>query len=286
MKPFLGIDITENKENEIVNGTEFITQKTSQATKESLDNAVDNNVELINKAKLPLPLRIIQGVCGFAGAIIAAAIVRQWDGEEPISTLYTSAPALFIICVVCLAVWGIIKLAANKKAKTVIESDEGNLTKSRLDSIVNSIYAELSVPSDAPDTDVLSFCYKVKDGEIRPKTTGLDMTPYLNVICKVFSDEEYLHIANVSEKYSIPLEALKRIITVKKSIVLPHWNKDEAPRKGRYKEYKLSVDKEDNIHIKPYHILEFEHNSEMHGIYFPCYELPVFEKTTGLKAEM
>ena len=37
--------------------------------------------------------------------------------------------------------------------------------------------------------------------------------------------------------------------------------------------------------MKAYHILELEHGGENYGIYFPCWELPVFERLTGLNAE-
>ena len=37
--------------------------------------------------------------------------------------------------------------------------------------------------------------------------------------------------------------------------------------------------------VIPYYILEVVHNTETYGIYIPCYELPVFEELTGLRAE-
>lgn len=34
MKPFLGIDLTENKDNDVLNGNEFIVQKVSESNTE------------------------------------------------------------------------------------------------------------------------------------------------------------------------------------------------------------------------------------------------------------
>lgn len=53
----------------------------------------------------------------------------------------------------------------------------------------------------------------------------------------------------------------------------------------RYKAYKLSEGDNGLIYCKPYYILELDRAGERWGIYFPCYELPAFERATGLTAE-
>ena len=78
---------------------------------------------------------------------------------------------------------------------------------------------------------------------------------------------------------------IKAIKSIKKTIRIMEWNKDEEFNKGLYKQYKLSEDNYGCIICKSYHILEFEHNNDLWGIYIPCYELPVIEDITGLKAD-
>ena len=78
---------------------------------------------------------------------------------------------------------------------------------------------------------------------------------------------------------------LKSIQTVKKRIAIPSWNKEEGPTEGEFKPYKMTVNDMDMVFFKPYYILVGERNGEEYGIYFPCYELAVFENLTGLKAD-
>ncbi len=286
MKPFLGIDLTENKDNDVLNGNEFIVQKVSESNTEAFEKAVDSNLGIVNKAKLPLLLRIIKGICCLAGFILASSIVNVWDSETPFSAIYERIPWIFWVCGVCLAVWGALELAARKKAKQIIQSDEGDRARSGLDSIIKNIYAELGVPSSAPETDILTFSYKVKDNEVHAKARALESTPYNNLIYRVFSDEENLYLANCEAKYAFPRSEIKAIKTVNKRITIPDWNKEEDPKKGKFKKYKLTVDNQSCVHLKPYHILEAERNGEAYGIYFPCYELEAFEKATGLNAEL
>ena len=176
-------------------------------------------------------------------------------------------------------------LVGKKKKKAILEDEENALAISKLDGIHDTIMSELSVPADAKEVDVLFFHYKVKDGEIKVHGKATMMVQYLNLIFSIYADEENLYLANLECKYAFPLSSLKTIRTIKKRIHIPEWNKEEAFNKGIYKQYKLVSDKYGFIHCKSYHILELTHNGEDYGIYFPNYELPIFEEATGLKAE-
>ena len=46
----------------------------------------------------------------------------------------------------------------------------------------------------------------------------------------------------------------------------------------KYIQYKLKTNNYGIISIDVYYILEFEHNGEIYGIYFPNYELFTFKK--------
>ena len=58
---------------------------------------------------------------------------------------------------------------------------------------------------------------------------------------------------------------------------------NEEPNKGYYKQFKITGDDDDGVSFKPYYILQFRHEGELWGIYFPCYDLEAFERLTGLK---
>lgn len=281
MKPFLGVNVTDDKDNELFNGEEFNAEKPSAAYSESFEKAAENQIELDKKAKLPLPLRIIQGVTGFAGLIILAGIFKS---DLELTEAYNNAPAFFWICGICLAIWFVLYMLSKKKAKATYTSEEGNLTASRLDKAMDNIFAELGVPETAVQTDILSFAYKVKEGEVVPKTPPLGTTPFNNLIYRAYVQNDCLCLTNLDGRNEFPLEEIKEIRTVKKKILLPDWNKETRPNKGEYKQYKLATDKNGFVHVKPYHILVLEHAGEEWGIYFPCYELPIFENLTGVKA--
>ena len=288
MKPFLGIDLTTNKKNEQFNGEEFIVAKPDPSLARSLESSSENVEETIEKAKLPLPIRIGHWICGTIGALSAIGIIKALGGEDGVSLseAYQNAAWVFWLGGACLVAWALLKLIGGHKEKVVLETDESTQAFHSLDKICDAVLLDLKVPQDAKEMDVLSFFYKENGDKIKVCEKALQIAPYMNPIFHVFADAENLYLANLDAKYAIPLSAIKAIRSIKKTIRITEWNKDEPCNKGIYKQYKLSEDNYGCVCCKSYHVLEFEHGSATWGLYFPCYELAVIEELTGLKAEV
>ncbi len=284
MKPFFCIDVTEDKKNTTYNGAEFITQSSSEKSKEELEEKQADAIELIGKSQYPLPVRIFKFICGIAAAILGISLCRGMI-EVGIRKAYENAGVLFWIFGVCLVVWVILALLSRMKSKEVLETSKARNVAEDLDRQIEDMYAGLNIPESAEEVDVLMFRYVIKKGKISAKGTALSFTPYINIGVKAFISDNCLCLADINDVYSIPLSELKKITTVNKKISVSDWNKEEPFNKGKYKEYKMTANQYGCIFFKPYYILKLEHNGETWGIYFPTYELPAFEKLTGLKAE-
>lgn len=287
MKPFLGIDLTTNKKNEQVNGEEFVVAKPDLSLARALESSSENVEETIQKSKLPLPIRIGHWICGAVAALVAFGIINALGGEDSVSLreAYQNAAWLFWLAGACLLAWVLLKLISVRKEKSVLETDESSQAFHALDQTCEAVFLDLKVPEDAKEMDVLSFFYKVDGDNIKVCEKAIQIAPYMNPIFHVFADSENLYFANLDGKYAFPLSAIKAIRSVKKSIRIMEWNKDEEYNKGIYKPYKLREDNYGCIGCKNYHIVEVEHDNETWGIYIPCYELPVIEELTGLKAD-
>ena len=285
MKIFLGIDLTQNKKNEQTYSEEFLVQKPSSALTQSLERSSEKAIATIVDSKLPLPIRMIQWICGFSGALIVSGILKAMTGEDGVSLsqVYQNASWLFWLAGACLVIWALLTFFSMHKEKEVLETDESKLTFEHLDNTCEAIFSELNVPSDAPEVDILSFFYKIKNDKVKVCEKGMQIAPYTSTPFRVFKDSENLYFANLEGKYAFPLASIKSIKTIKKSICIDEWNKEEPYNKGIYKQYKLSETNMGSILCKYYHIIEIEHNGELWAIYIPCYELPVFEQLTGLK---
>lgn len=282
MKPFLGIDLTQSKKNLQANGEEFIIQKPSAALAQALDTSMDKADTTIEKAKLPLALRIIAYVCGIAALLIVGGILRA---DVTVSQAYENAPALFWACGICALIWLILWVLGKSKENQVLGTEESIHTLSNLEGVQDAIYNEMKVPEQARDVDLFSFFYKMKNGEIKVCEKGVQIGQYINTEFKLYADTNNLYFANLEGKYAIPQASILSIRTVKKHIRITGWNKSVPMNKGIYKQYKLTADQYGCVHCKYYHIMEVDHNGQLFGIYIPCYELPVFEALTGKKAQ-
>lgn len=283
MIPFLGIDLTTDKKNEQTNGSEFLIQKTNTSLKRHLESSLKKAIETIDKTQLPLLLLIIEYLCIIVALLIICGILKA---DVPFSEGYHNAPWLYWTAGICAVIGVILWMWGKYKEKKSTKKEEFTQTFSHLDGVADSIYKELSVPDNAKDVDILSFYYKIKDGTIKVQEKGWQFAKYLNPEFKIFTDTENLYLANLEGKYAISLSSITTIRTVKKHISIDGWNKEEKYNKGIYKQYKLTTNNYGMICCKSYHILEIKHQGETYGVYFPCYELPVFEEFTGLKAQI
>ena len=283
MKPLLGIDVTTDKNNEQMNGTELIVATASKAaTQRFEDNQADAD-ELIAGSKMSLPLRVLQTLSGFSALLIAGGIIRA-SVEIGLSQTYKNAPFLFWIGGICLALFAFLTVYSFKKQKEILNTESANSLAAELDENISALYKELGVPDDAPDVDVLAFRYKIKNGVLKVHTPFMALTSYVNPEMKVHVKDSVLYITDTESSYGIPLSSIEGIRTVNKRISVTSWNKEDDYKEGRFKEYKITENQYGNIFFKPYYILEFNFNGEEYGLYFPCYELPVFEELTGKKA--
>lgn len=287
MIPFMGLDVTTNKNNEEFNGSIFLKDEPSLDMTESWENTFEEVLDVVEKSQQPLYIRIIRLVCGGCALLIAMGIIKALGEEDvTLAKAYENAGFLFWIAGICAIVWCILAIMGRRKAKEVTESQKSVDTMSQMETISQNILLEMGVPMDeAKEVDILSFCYKIKNGNLKVVEKFPQMTPYNNLIFNIYKDEENLYFVNMEGKYQMPLASLRAIKTIKKSISIPSWSKDVPPNKGEYKKYKLTVDQYECIHMKPYYILELEYQGELWGIYFPSYELPIFESLTGLTAE-
>lgn len=287
MKPFIGINITDDKNNEVCDGKEFVVQTTTPAMLEAYNKATDAVGDFCKKAKQPLLYQILHRLVGIVAVGITAGFTKTVlnnDGLKAVAKIYENAAWVIWLGVACWIAFGLMTVIGRKRIKAIAESDEYNHAHTKEQSLANTIYAEFGVPAQAPFVDVLSFQYKVKDGKIKPKNKEAKTVPFVNIAFKIHTDGQKLYLTEMESKYAFELSELKGIKVIKERGFIPGWNKEAPYDKGEYKQYKI-VTNNIGLYFKNYCILELEHNGESWDIYFPNYELPIFEQITGLKAE-
>ena len=282
MKPLFAIDVTIDKKNELVNGAEFISHTISENSRKQFEDKTQEFDATVKKSQLPTWMKVVKYICGVLALIVLAGVLRA---DVSIEQGFNNAPWLFIGGIICALIWLVLFIYSKKKEKEVFQECDAEEQIDKINSDIKDMLLELGVPYSAPNIDIMMFKYKVKDGNIKVTTTGLQMSEYINFEAKIYQLNDELHIADLDAVHSFKMSEIKAIRTIKKHTTLHSWNKEIEPTEERYKPYKLTTDQYGIVHIKWYHILEIEHEGEILGIYFPSYEIETLESVTGLIAE-
>ena len=279
MKPIFCIDITKNKNNQVLNGDELVTAKVSAIRADQLGKAVDRVGDQENKAKTPGWLNVLRllllGMFVFSFSLFLSHMAEGGSFVQ----VYQKAATWFWTGVGSLILWATLAYLGSKKEKDVVNSDETQRVIATAEQLLENVYEELRVPRNAASMDILVFRYVEKNGQVVPKATGV--LTFMSCVCKVFTENGNFCIADADQRYEIPMGAIRRIVTVNKDASIPTWNKEIPTNKPPYKQYKLRLDNYGFIHFKPYYILEMEHEGQAWSLYFPSYELPLVESLTG-----
>ena len=282
MKPVFGADITEDKNNEQMLADRFVGATVSDTCASELDRLSEKTEEVLESAKAPLFLRILGWLSG-AGALLCLLLFTTGFEELGIKGVFARFSYIFVLFLILLGAWILLKTVAAKHVEKHLSTPESKNVIASADNAILNAYHELGVPEGAREVDVIIFNYKMKNGAPVLKTELLTgACP--NVSLKIYAYDGVLFLATSRERYEFKISDIRSIQTVNKRVVLTDWNKDEEHNEGEYKKYRIRVDDNGNYSVKPYHYLAMVVDGEELGIYFPSYDLPIFEELTGLRA--
>lgn len=281
MKPFYGIDRTTLKKNTFHEGDCFIAATVSDMTRQSYERALQSAAKELEATKLNPVLRGLKTVCSWITLIVFIGTIRALRNVT-MAEAFENAPGIFWIMGGCGIVWLVLTILTNRKAKNVMAGEDFSMSTRRLESEIDRVFRELQVPEDAKEVDVVQLTYRWKNGTVKISTTGSETTPYTNVSLRVFRREDVLCLADLENRYELPISAMRRLKMVKKPLVIQGWNKEEKLNDPFYKPYKLTMDNYERVHTKSYGLLELNHDGVDWALWLPPYELNYISALTGL----
>ena len=281
MKPFYGIDRTTLKKNIFHEGDCFIAATVSDMTRQSYERALQSAAKELEATKLNPILRGLKTVCSWITLIVFIGTIRALRNVT-IAEAFENAPFIFWLMGGCGVVWLVLTYLTNRKAKNVMAGEGFGQSTRRLEGEIDRVFRELQVPEDAKQVDVVQLTYRWKNGTVKISTTGSETTPYTNVSLRVFRREDVLCLADLENRYELPISAMRRLKLVKKPLVIQGWNKEEKLNDPFYKPYKLTMDNYERVHTRSYGLLELNHDGVDWALWLPPYELNYISALTGL----
>ena len=154
---------------------------------------------IIQKSKMPLLLRIIKSICLFLAFICVSALLRA---RVSLAEAYHNAPWVFWLLPICVILFVLLTICEKVKSHQVLDTDENQHALATHDRVMKDILAELAVPDNAKNVDVLSCYYIERNGKIKAIEKGLQVHQFSNLIFKAYRDNENLYLTNCNGKYA------------------------------------------------------------------------------------
>lgn len=267
MKPFLGKE-TNNEHRNCMN---YAIRCTSEQTQQEWNEVFSKKEAMLSKSKLTrffyyLSLcLLVVGITTFMQTLTFLNDIA--NGSE----IFFFNLNLFV-SILCFSIYFIIKNRYKTQHKILVEmANKSNL----------NIRRELEIPDEVGFTEVIYYEYEIHDGEVVPVPKQPGGPIYFNPLYFLYIENEKLNIGTDKHVFAVPLSALKCIRKVEQKISFRFWKKPEHFSSPAYKDFDIIATK-NSIETDYYYSLELCLGREVWEIPFPCYELPVFEKLTGL----
>ncbi|MBE6634026.1 MAG: hypothetical protein E7620_06765 [Ruminococcaceae bacterium] len=279
MKPVFGIDVTHSKANQDFNSAPFVAAAPSEVNIREYDRCQEGLEKLVKKSTLPLWAMLAKYIVGGFGVTVVLIFLAN-GFQLGFATVWGNAPALIVSGFLCLLLGAALWIYERVIRRSAENSNAAEQLNRDMERLLPAIRADLQVPENACELDILIYRYKEKNGEAAPVSY-----PLANFQISAFLTGNRLCLADVEHRYEFPLEELKRLRAVDKRVLLSGWNKPISPMDPLYKPHKLSVTHAGLISCRGYLALELERDGTAYEIRFPAYERAAVETLTELKAE-
>ncbi len=290
MRPFLGTNLGV-PEDAPLDGKEFLIRTPSEAMLPIIEKYNEETADEIDKqissVKKGIPLMMLKYLCLYSPLfVLIASLNALMDGTAFREVLSNGTP-IYVGTLIAFML-GLFLHHREKLRDAAEEAAEQSSTDG--DREGNEIYSrvmeDMGVPSDAKELEVLYFDYKIKNGEyINKCKSDQGKVAFYNGVFSSYSDAENLYLADMDGVYAFPRSSLVALRTVEKKCELTVWLKDKSIEDEEFSAFHLKEDSEGDVHCNAYHVLEFNRDGEVWGIYFPSYEIRALEEWCGLKAE-
>ncbi len=275
MKPFLCTDVTNDKQNKVQNGQEFVCQQTNEAYLQSYESTCrqydEQNKKARKKASPVLFLFAIVEIIFIAGILILFRVVyNTLDNED---TMILSLIGIMVVFTVITAMYPRFK---SKRVKKAGNSNEYQYAKAKRLAALQAIMDDLKVPQDAFDVDLLAFSYKEKEEKIsRKPLKTVALVPF-----RLWNDDDKVYLADKNTKYCFEKSGF--------NCIKKNYNSTSIYFADDYIEYDSLEQTRGVVYYKGdysvgySYMIYYDDGTKQTCIYITDFGLKSFEKATGL----
>jgi hypothetical protein len=276
IKHLLSVNLTEKKDNSVLDDTPFTTVRLSPETRARKESATQDAVEVLVK-RTRSPLMLVARVLMLIGLVCLGGFIKAM-AKIGLSTALQNGKWILLIGIVLMAAGGIPLVRSKKKSadESDEESPEETAANRSLDTMQQLVEMELGIPSEdqVTEVDMLPFTYKITaDGAIKEQLLHGCLS---NVCGFVWREEETLCLTDYDCVIKIPLSAAEGYYTVHGKYKIDVWYKDKECSEEPYAAFQIREDSDFNYRLPTYYRVIFRDGEDRFEMRIPNYDFAPF----------
>lgn len=284
MKNLFGVNITESKKNEVIDGSDFITKRLSPELQNKFDFCFYGRES--QRESLPLPLMIIQILSGiFLAATLLTYLRIIFYSDLTLIKAFRIAPYIDIAAIINVFIFIFLKILEKLKQKQVIMRAKNTVSSDDLcEKVIEECSDELRIPDDTETEliEVLKFKYKIKNG--KDKLISFGAYDYAHPEYISYIQDENLCFTDYDWVMSIPINSINNIIKAKEPARLFYWDKSDRITSEKYKKYEI-IQSDNDIYFAYYYKIQIHDIKGDFELFVPNYDIDKIIDMTHLRIE-
>lgn len=280
MKYFFCCDNTNNTNNAVPDGQEFLASELLQAQKADLERRFAEVEKVKSSAAFPKWLNVVRYFLFLAALICAGGVLSALIDGLSLRQVYRNAPVIVWIAALTVPASGVLVLCEKLRKKRKARSEDMILAQSHLRSSARGLQVYFSMPDDIRWMEVLSFPYRMKEGQLEITNTAVNQEMML------FCKDDALCVTDGIREYALPLDELTGIRLWEHGIPIAQWHQKGNPKSRQYRNVGVMMQGELLAGLRFCCLLTLRRDGEDYALAFPAYELPTIMALTGFRAPM
>lgn len=256
--------------NASVDGDRFITKRIDEELLTRMAKMSEENDKIISDRTSSKGYSIVKNILFFL--IIFCLIMLLYN----VKSVQDFVHNIFYVVLLVLGIIGNLVLVFynRKKKNAFLHSKEYQDIMEEFDRLYQEANDALGVPATAYTVDVFLWPYSTdKNGQKKP----IKMINYLNYMFTTFVEDDKLVIANIKERFEIPLSSITSIEDINQKISFYGWNKDIMFNDPSLSEYKIRLVNNAIFLVNQYSQINFVEEGVEYHFVIPPYEAKVFK---------
>ncbi|MFP4286062.1 MAG: hypothetical protein ACLFRI_00035 [Candidatus Izemoplasmataceae bacterium] len=252
-----------------INGDHFKVKQIPNELEKKMNETSNWMASVKQQAKLPTGLNFLKT---FSFVIFLVILFSLYRSESSLEVIFKEIPIVFYIAFAFLLLSISLWFYERQKRKKVLNKENMDLMKAKIDTVLNEAKAYLDIPEDAIEIDVFTYTYKLNERSDEINNTN-KMFTYMNQPLKFYIKNDMLYFGDHFNLYAIPTTSFQSITKIDEKVSVYGWHKENSFKQEPYKAFNIKSNQFGVLTMRPYYQVKILDEGKAYNFFIPPYEV-------------